>query len=182
MEFDNFLMLQENLELIMTTTKELLLLRHGKSDWNTDTTDFYRPLNKRGKRNAQQMGEWLDEQKLTPNLIISSPAKRALTTAEIVCVAMGLSVDSIQTEKSIYEASLSDLRQVLSQIPDSVQRLLLVGHNPGFEYLLSYLAPTIPIPDDGKLMPTATLAFLQLDSQWSSLQGNYILQRPKDLP
>jgi len=172
----------KKLEFIMTTTKELLLLRHGKSDWNTDTTDFYRPLNKRGKRNAQRMGEWLDEQELAPDLIISSPAIRALTTAEIVCEAVELPVHAIQTEKCIYEASLSDLRQVLMQIPDAVQRLLLVGHNPGFETLLSYLAPNIPVPDDGKLMPTATLAYLQLDSQWSSLQGNYILQRPKDLP
>ena len=146
--------------------KELLLLRHGKSDWNTDTTDFDRPLNKRGKRNAQKMGEWLDEQKLPPDLIISSPANRALTTAEIVCDTMGLSARSIQTDKHIYEAGLSDLRQVLSNIPDSIQRLLLVGHNPGFESLLSFLVPNIPIPDDGKLMPTATLAYLQLEEQW----------------
>ena len=69
--------------------KELLLLRHGKSDWNTDSTDFYRSLNKRGKLNALQMGEWLNEQNLVPNLIISSPAIRAITTAEIVCEAMG---------------------------------------------------------------------------------------------
>ena len=166
----------------MIITKELLLLRHGKSDWNTDTTDFYRPLNKRGKRNAQRMGEWLDEQKLVPDLIISSPAIRALTTAEIICAAMELPIHSIQTEKCIYEASLADLRQVLLHVPDSVQRLLLVGHNPGFESLLGYLAPNIPIPDDGKLMPTATSAYLQLDPQWSALQGNCIIQRPKDLP
>ncbi|NOQ14263.1 MAG: histidine phosphatase family protein [Methyloprofundus sp.] len=163
-------------------SKELLLLRHGKSDWNIGTSDFNRPLNQRGKRNAQQMGEWLGEQKLLPDLIISSPAIRALSTAEIVCTAMGLALDSIQTEKNIYEASLSGLRQILSHIPDSTQRLLLVGHNPGFESLLSYLAPNIPMPDDGKLMPTATLAYLQLDPQWTLLQGNYLIQRAKDLP
>ena len=166
----------------MAKNKELLLLRHGKSDWNTDTTDFYRPLNKRGKRNAQQMGKWLDEQQLTPDLIISSPAIRALTTAEIACKAMSLPLHSIQPEKCIYEASLSDLRQLLLHIPDSIQRLLLVGHNPGFESLLSYLAPNIPIPDDGKLMPTATLAYLQLGPQWSFLRDSYLIQRPKDLP
>ncbi len=162
--------------------KELLLLRHGKSDWNTNTTDFNRPLNKRGKRNAQQMGDWLGEQKLPPDLIISSPAKRALSTAKIICDTMGISAHTIKTDKRIYEASLFDLRQVLLDIPDSIQRLLLVGHNPGIESLLSYLGPDIPVPDDGKLMPTATLAYLQLDSQWSFLQANYILQRPKDLP
>ena len=166
----------------MIITKELLILRHGKSDWNTDKTDFNRPLNKRGKQNAQRMGEWLDEQKLVPGLIISSPATRAITTAEIVCVARELSPHTIQTEKCIYEASLSDLRKVLLHIPDSVQRLLLVGHNPGLESLVNYLAPNLTRADDGKLMPTATLAYLQLDPLWSSLKGNCIIQRPKDLP
>ena len=161
--------------------KELLLLRHGKSDWNTDTTDFYRPLNKRGNRNAQQIGEWLIEQNLVPDLIVCSPAIRALTTAQIACETMGLSAQIIQTEKSIYEASLADLLQVLKNIPDSIQRLLMVGHNPGFEYLLTNLAPSIPMPDDGKLMPTATLAYLQLDPQWKTLQGDYLIQRPKAL-
>ena len=165
----------------MSIHKELLLLRHGKSDWNTETTDYYRPLNKRGKRNAQQMGEWLVEQELVPDLIISSPATRALTTSEIVCEAMGLAINSIETKKCIYEASVSDLRQVLSQIPNSIQRLLLVGHNPGFEYLVTDLAPNIPIPNNGNLMPTATLAYIQLDSQWSSLLGHSWVQRPKDL-
>jgi len=77
--------------------KELLLLRHGKSDWNTNSSDFYRTLNNRGQRNAQQMGEWLDEQSLVPDLIICSPATRALTTAKIVSAAMGLSTDAIIT-------------------------------------------------------------------------------------
>jgi phosphohistidine phosphatase len=162
--------------------KELLVLRHGKSDWKTNTSDFYRPLNKRGKRNAQQMGEWLDDQDLQPDLLISSPAIRALTTAEAVCQAMGIPANSIQTDKRIYEASLADLRQVLLHISGSVHRLLLVGHNPGFEYLVSHLAPRIPIPADGNLMPTATLAYLQLDPKWEFLQGSYLIQRSKDLP
>ena len=166
----------------MTINKELLLLRHGKSDWNMDTSDFNRPLNKRGKRSTLQIAKWLAEQKLAPDLIISSPATRALTTAEIVCSAMAIPINTIQTENNIYQASLSDLRQILLHIPDSVQRLLLVGHNPGVESLLSYLVPNVPIPEDGKLMPTATLAYLQLDPQWSFLQGSYLIQRPKDLP
>jgi len=161
--------------------KELLLLRHAKSDWKTDTTDFYRPLNKRGKQNAQQIGLWLAEQQLIPDLIISSPATRALTTAEMVCDAMGLPTTAVQTEQSIYEANLSDLRQVLSALPDSMQRLLLVGHNPGFESLLRHLAQGIPTPEDGKLMPTATLAYLQLDPKWSFVKDRYLIQRAKDL-
>ncbi len=166
----------------MTKYKELLLLRHGKSDWNTDTTDFYRPLNNRGRHSSQRIGKWLGEQQLIPDLIISSPATRAFTTAEIICQAMDVDAHSIKIEKGIYEASLSDLRQVLLGTPNSVHRLLLVGHNPSFESLLSYLAPNVSFPDDGKLMPTATLAYLQLGQKWSFLQGSCVIQRPKDLP
>lgn len=166
----------------MKKVKELLILRHGKSDWSTDTTDFYRPLKQRGNRNAKQIGIWLKEQNLLPDLIMSSPAIRALDTTKKSCNAMGLPVHLIKTDKSIYAAELSDLLLLLSETPSSVHRLLLVGHNPGLEDLLNYLVPGIPIPEDGKLLPTATLAYLQLDQQWTSLIGNYIIQRAKDLP
>jgi len=92
--------------------KELLLLRHGKSDWNTNSSDFYRTLNNRGQRDAQQMGEWLAEQSLVPDLIICSLATHALTTAEIVSAAMGLSTGAIKTDKSIYEANLGNRQQI----------------------------------------------------------------------
>lgn len=166
----------------MTKHKELLLLRHGKSDWRANTSDFNRPLNKRGKRNVHQMAEWIKKQDLVPDLIISSPANRALTTAEMMSEGIGLDISTIQIEQSIYEASLTNLQRVLSQIPDSIQRLLLVGHNPAFGYLVHQLAPSIPAANNGNLMPTAAIAYLQLDSQWSSLQGDGIIQRPKDLP
>jgi len=166
----------------MTLQKELLLLRHGKSDWNTDTSDFNRPLNKRGRLNAQQMGLWLKKQNLTPDLIITSPATRALSTAEIVCKALGISAQTIQTDKLIYQASLSNLNQVLLTAPDSAQRLLLVGHNPALESLVSLLAPNATYSTNGKLMPTAALAYFQLDSHRSSLLGEYWIQRVKDLP
>jgi len=165
----------------MSHLKELMLLRHGKSDWNTDSTDFYRSLNKRGLRNAHQIGEWLAAQNLVPDLIISSPATRAHTTAKIVCDAMGLSINAIKTKQSIYEANTSDLLQVLADIPNSVHRLLLVGHNPSFEYLVRNLAPNIAPAANGNLMPTATVAFFQLDSQWTTLTGESWIQRPKDL-
>ncbi len=165
----------------MTTHKELLILRHGKSDWNTHSSDFNRPLNKRGNRNVHQMGEWLKQQNLVPDLIISSPAVRALTSAKIIAEAIGVNEKFIQTEQSIYEASVSDLQQILSQIPNTINRLLLVGHNPSFEYLVHQLAHHLPAASNGNLMPTATIAYMQLDSQWLSLQGDSFIQRPKEL-
>jgi len=165
----------------MAEYKELILLRHGKSDWNTNTSDFNRPLNKRGNRSVLQMSEWLLKQKLVPDLIISSPATRAITTAKIISETMGLATKNIQPEKIIYEASVADLKKVLSKVPNSIQRIILVGHNPSFEYLVHELAPHIPAAKNGNLMPTAAIAYLQLDSQWSFLQGDSFIQRPKDL-
>ena len=159
--------------------KELLLLRHGKSDWNTDTSDFERSLNKRGKRNTKQIGKWLLENNLQPDLIISSPAKRALSTAQTVSQAMSLPINLIHVDERIYAAEIDDLLKIMSEIPDTVHRLLLVGHNPSMEELLEYLVPEISLPDDGKLMPTATIAYLKMQKNKVT---DFLLQRPKDLP
>ncbi|MCW8931983.1 MAG: histidine phosphatase family protein [Gammaproteobacteria bacterium] len=172
-----------------TTVKELLLLRHGKSDWRVNVADYYRPLKKRGHRNAKQMGKWLVKQELIPDLLISSPALRALDTARNICKAMQLPLDSIQIDKRIYGADSSALHQILSETPYPIQKIMLIGHNPALEEFLISLVPDIQIPPDGKLMPTATLAYLQLnqkfDLKWGSLNKNnlicYKLQRPKDL-
>lgn len=152
--------------------KELLLLRHGKSDWATNTTDFYRPLKNRGKRQVRSMGIWLAEKNLVPDIIISSPAVRALKSAEKIGKTMGLDPSIIYTEQRIYEAQLCDLLQVLSEITDTLQRILLVGHNPGLEELLKHLAGKQAVPRDGKLLRTATLAYLRLKHDWPSLGAN----------
>lgn len=152
--------------------RELLILRHGKSDWRTGDSDFYRPLKNRGKRNAQQIGNWLAEQNLQPDIILSSPATRALTTAEKACKAMGHDTGIIHTNKDIYMADRDELLQVLSELPEHSNRALIVGHNPGLEDLLVYLAKAISIPDDGKLLPTAALAHLELQQPWRALTAH----------
>jgi phosphohistidine phosphatase len=167
--------------------KELLLLRHGKSDWSTNSSDFDRPLKKRGKRNAKQMGLWLSHQLLQPDLVISSPANRALSTAEIAVSNMKLSSISIQTDNRIYGADLDELLLILSEIPSTIHCVMLVGHNPDLEELVEYFIPDIEIPPDGKLIPTATLVHLQLEQQWDSIQDthevvSYKIQRPRALP
>jgi len=167
--------------------KELLILRHGKSDWSQNTTDFDRPLKKRGKRNAKQIGKWMVDNELFPDLIITSPANRSLNTAEIVIKVMKLPVHSIQTDNRIYGADLDDLLQILSEIPNTIHRALLVGHNPDLEELVEYFVSDIQIPPDGKLIPTATLVHLKFDQQWESIAEvqnvvSYQIQRPRDLP
>ncbi len=151
--------------------RELLILRHGKSDWQVNADDFHRPLKNRGKRGAQRMGVWLLQQNLVPDYIISSPAERAIVTAEKCCKVMGKAIVEIHQIPQIYEATPYILLRILEDIPQKAQRVMLVGHNPGLEQLLTYLVKgDIPLPEDGKLLPTATLARLTMPTCWDTLQ------------
>lgn len=167
--------------------RELLILRHGKSDWSANVNDFNRPLNNRGKRGAQRMGIWLLQNQLIPDYIISSPAQRALATAEKICKAMNIGSKHIHEELRLYAARLKDLLQVLGNCPSPSKRTLLVGHNPELEELLTYLADAeIPFQKDDKLLATATLARLKMPQNWKTLNPGcatlLTLQRAADLP
>ncbi|MET0105489.1 MAG: NUDIX domain-containing protein [Sedimenticola sp.] len=152
-------------------TRELLLLRHGKSDWSVDTDDYHRPLKNRGKRGAQRIGTWLLQQDLVPDYVITSPAERALVTAQKCCKAMHLGAKHVHKDKRIYLADPYALLATLAECPPKAKRVMLVGHNPGLELLLSHLSDEPPeMPPDGKLMPTATLARLAMPKDWSDLQ------------
>jgi len=171
----------------MMMTRELLLLRHGKSDWSTGVDDYHRPLVDRGKRGAQRIGVWLAQQGMIPDLIVTSPAERALVTAQKACKAMGHGDEGIQRERRIYMAGVDELLEVLGDCPQDAGRVMLVGHNPGLEDLLVWLAsPTVPVPEDGKLLPTATLARLQMPADWRALVAGCArldsITRPGTLP
>lgn len=166
---------------------ELLILRHGKSDWSADAGDFDRPLKDRGKRGAQRMGVWLLDQDLVPDHIVSSPAERARVTAEKAVKAMGLGAQGIRYDQRVYEAGISDLLDALGDSPAAARRVMIVGHNPGLEMLVGYLVEQeIAVPDDGKLLPTATLARLTLAAGWGGLRGGCArlesITRPSQLP
>jgi phosphohistidine phosphatase len=151
--------------------RELMLLRHGKSDWTEQVEDFKRPLKDRGKRGAQRIGVWLLQQQLLPDYVISSPAERAIITAEKAVKVMGQDADAIVQERRIYAARVEDLLAVLAEIPDTAKRVLLVGHNPSLEALTEYLeGKRIPLPKDGKLIPTATLARIKMPPDWRKLK------------
>lgn len=166
---------------------ELLILRHGKSDWDAPCDDFHRPLKDRGKRDAQRIGIWLAQQDLRPDIIISSPAERALVTAQKCCKAMGMSVQKIHADQRIYEADSSTLVKVLADCPKKAKRVMLVGHNPGLEVLLLWLSEeNLSVPVDGKLLPTASLARLKINRKWNKLSRGCAklksLTRPRELP
>lgn len=167
--------------------REFLILRHGKSDWSRETDDFHRPLKERGMRDAQRVGVWLVQQDWIPDYILSSPATRALGTAEKVCKTMGIYTQQIKQEPRIYEADTATLLSLLSACPAKARRVMLVGHNPGLEELLTYLAAQAPgRTQDGKLLPTATLARLLMPDDWSHLPAGCAevdsITRPLALP
>ena len=168
-------------------SRELIIMRHAKSDWNhTALSDFERPLNKRGQASAPKIGYWLRQQGLLPDHVVSSPAIRAKQTANLVCAELGFSRAEIRWDGRIYDAALADLLAVLTDCPNTALRVLLIGHNPGLEYLLMHLHSNPKIPHSDKLMPTAAVGHMQLPDDWHQLDpacGQLLtLQHPRELP
>ena len=121
--------------------KHLLLVRHGKSDWaNHHISDFERPLNARGLRNAPEMASRILNRNQVPELIVSSSALRALTTARHFAQVWDKPVEQIIQERAIYEANVKTLLQVVNQLDNKYQRVAMFGHNPGFTDFANYLA------------------------------------------
>jgi len=145
-------------------------MRHGKSDWSKPVPDYLRPIKKRGFLESGKIGSWLQDQGLVPQLIISSPAQRARETAETLAQQMNYSIEKISWNESVYMADVSELLDAIATTPEECRRLMIVGHNPGLEDLLFYLTEEIDIPEDGKVMPTATVAVLETDLDWSALE------------
>ena len=152
-------------------TRQLYILRHAKSDWSSDAADdFQRPLNGRGIRNARRMGKWMAEQGILPETIISSSALRAWQTAAQVCNGLGVDEIRIQFKSDLYLADLRTLMQTVNNLPSASDSAMLVGHNPGLDQLVAYLASNeLPLAPDGKVMATATLAQLELDGDWTGV-------------
>lgn len=159
--------------------KTLYILRHAKSSWDDHSlTDRERPLNARGLRTAPFIGSLMKERDLMPDAIVSSPAVRAKQTAELVREAAGFEPEITFNER-IYEASVGTLAAVIADLDNEVDRVLLVGHNPGAEGLIYFLTGEIAP------MPTAALAVIDLDIEtWADTDGGcgtlrHVI-RPKD--
>jgi len=161
--------------------RELILLRHAKSDWKDDNlADIDRPLSERGRKNASKMGKWIQQQNLTPNLILTSPARRAQQTLKRICTECG---SETQTIDSLYEAEVDTLIQILASAPE-VERLMIIAHNPGIERLFNFLHKHTDEAET-HLFPTASLAHFVLPDDWNKLNsgdGRLIeFIRPKEI-
>ena len=167
--------------------RELLLLRHGKSDWPAGVGDFDRPLKRRGKRASQRIGRWLLDNDLAPDFVMSSPARRAIATACRVCEAIGFPGDKIVENKDVYLAELETLLAIVRRLPDAASRVMIVGHNPGLEELLAALSESVVSPfDESGRMPTCALAVLRIPGDWKEVAPQsaslLALIRPRGLP
>jgi phosphohistidine phosphatase len=162
--------------------KTLLILRHAKSSWKDLTlSDHDRPLKKRGKRDAPRMGELIYEQDLTPDMILSSTAKRARLTTQAVAQACRYEGE-INFHRDLYHADSEMIINMLSDMADEFIRIMVVGHNPDLEELLEFLT------GDYERLPTAALAQITLPIEnWSELdedtEGKLVnIWRPRELP
>jgi phosphohistidine phosphatase len=142
----------------------LFLLRHAKSSWKQpELNDHDRPLNKRGKKEAPLVGQYLKENALVPDLILSSTARRARDTAQAVAEESGYPGE-IEYNKDLYLSDTACYLDILRHLPDSVNRVLVVGHNPDMDDLLNLLTEV------SEHMGTAALAQIDLPiSSWHEL-------------
>jgi phosphohistidine phosphatase len=162
--------------------KTLLVMRHAKSSWKqAGLADWERPLNKRGRRDAPRMGDFLRHQDLVPGLIVSSAARRARQTAEAVAEAAGYDGEVSYLDR-LYGADPAEYVAVLRSLSDDVDCVMVIGHNPSLEDLLELLT------DQWERLPTAAIAQIALSiHKWSRLTAGRSAQlvqvwRPRELP
>ena len=146
--------------------RKIIFLRHAKSSWDNEyLSDHDRPLSERGLRDAPRMATRLKEKNIMPDLILSSTAKRAKETAEITAKSLGLSQSIICFERNLYHASPKEiLNQIKIHADQSIETLIVVGHNPGFNDVIEYLGGSI------ENLPTAGQFGFKLSiREWSEI-------------
>jgi len=145
--------------------KTLILMRHAKSSWKDSKVDDHeRPLSKRGEKDAPAMAGLILEKELIPQKILCSTSKRTRQTVDIIAKVCSYHGDVVYL-KTLYMAEAEVIVEVLNNLPDSMERVLVMGHNPGLETLLQGLTRQV-VP-----FPTASVAHLVLPvKSWSDLK------------
>ena len=120
--------------------KELFIVRHAKSSWSDPgLRDFDRPLNGRGRAAAPEMGRRLAAQGILPDLLLSSPANRAISTARLIAEKLRYPQAGIAEDEELYHASALEILNILRRQPEGIGSLMIFGHNPGFTDFASEL-------------------------------------------
>ena len=167
--------------------KILTLLRHAKSTWDDPVArDFDRPLNRRGRRAAQTVGREMQAEHLRFDAVRASPAVRVVETLEDVEAGYGRAL-SPDYDQRLYLAGAETLLEIVQEADDAVDRLMIVGHNPGLERLVLMLTAGGALREEAaEKYPTATLAEIRFDvDYWRDVaEGGGTLERfirPRDL-
>lgn len=147
--------------------KRLILVRHAKSGHKDGSLpDFDRPLNRRGREDAATMGRRLAARGILPDALVTSPAERALRTAEKLARELGTPGDRVRLEPLVYEADASILLDLVRAFDDAWESALVVGHNPGFHDLANALG-SLAI----EKLPTCAAVCLDVAvERWSEVQ------------
>lgn len=162
--------------------KTLTIVRHAKSDWENETLhDSYRPLNQRGYMDAQAIAKQVVKKMELPDYWLTSPAIRAYSTAVIFANAFKFDPDKIVIKHKLYEATIKNLKQIVSVIPDNYKHVILFGHNPSLTNYFNEVADSYAdnIPTCG------TLHLVSPANKWKEfsnvqLQNDFYLY-PKEL-
>jgi phosphohistidine phosphatase len=161
--------------------KTLLLMRHGKSSWKDvkKNEDKLRPLTKKGEKDAKTMVTLLEEKEFLPQLIFTSTAKRARDTANIF-LAQCCGEITLTALDSLYMAEPQNVLDVLNRVDERVEKVMVIGRNPGLESLLQHLTGEV------ESLSTANIVYLQLPvNHWSELSLDTLVEKwekwkPKD--
>lgn len=141
--------------------KHVILVRHAKAGWNDIAAgDFDRPLTDKGKQDAQAMAKRVFEKRLEINSFISSPAKRARTTASFFLKQYGVNKDHLILKTELYLPSLSVFYNVIENCDDTVQNLALFSHNSGITDFANALTESFRIDD----IPTCGIVVFQVNT------------------
>lgn len=159
--------------------KSLYVMRHAKSSWkDPHLHDHQRPLNKRGQRNAVEMGQRLKTRGVRPDLLLSSDARRAMDTAAAVAGCLEMDAAAIRPEPALYEASADSILRVVTALNDRWERVMIFGHNPGFtEFTNRFYSH----PLDN--LPTAGIVELSFDvCRWREVDPLHLVAICLDMP
>jgi phosphohistidine phosphatase len=158
--------------------KHLFLVRHAKSSWDEPgLTDIERPLNNRGKKDAPFMGKIIAAKKFKPDLIISSPAQRARKTAIAFADEFDMKKKEIVFDDKIYEATSSELLEIIRNIDKDFKSVMLFGHNPGLTNLNNTLSQKYI--DN---IPTCGIVALKFEEDWKDIKPKSAVQEFFEYP
>ena len=147
--------------------RRLTLVRHAKSDWSLPgQPDWDRPINRRGQRDAPEMARRLRARKLKPDLILTSPAVRALTTASIMARELKVPVAQVRQDERLYLAGPVEMHAVIRELGGTSRHLMVFGHNPG----ITDFANRLSAGDQIDNMPTCAIFTAEFDvGGWADL-------------